>query len=308
MRVTVQVPGTCGELVQGHLDGDNFLVSFPINMFSQVTIELNSAGIIDVYPEWCTKVKLAVRNTLAYFNRQDLGAHVAISSQLPVGKGWASSSADIFGAISGIAIALNQELSTASLARLALAIEPTDSIFAPGLAVFDHVKGTRLEFLGPALTLQVLACEFHDTVDTMSFNKRADLVSLNKAKEEQVREALELVMQGVNEQDLKKVARGATISAQAHQQILYKPYLNKIAKISAEYGSLGVNIAHSGTTVGILFPREVAIKKECVHLLKHQIPQIQQVHHLKAICGGIKVLTTVPKLGGETIDNPAAWG
>jgi L-threonine kinase len=288
MRVTVAVPGTCGELVQGQLAGDDFLVSFPVNMFSKVTVELNTGGIIDVYPKWCTKVKLAVRNTLAYFNREDLGAAITISSQLPVGKGWASSSADIFGAISGVAIALNQELPTASLAQLALAIEPTDSIFTPGLAVFDHVKGTRLEPLGPALPLQVLACEFDDTVDTLSFNKRADLASLNKAKEAQVREALELVIQGVNEQDLKKVVRGATISAQAHQQILYKPYLNKIVKISAEYGSLGVNIAHSGTTVGILFPPEAAIRKEFVHLLKHQIPQIQQVHQLKAICGGIR--------------------
>jgi L-threonine kinase len=288
MRITVEVPGTCGELVQGQLAGGNFLVSLPVNMFSKVTVELNTSGTIHVYPSWCTKVKLAVENALAYFNRHELGADINVSSQLPIGKGWASSSADIFGAIGGVAIALKQKLAPDSLAKLALTIEPTDSIFSPGLAIFDHVQGTLLKPLGPTLPLQVVACEFEDTVDTLAFNRRTDLALLNKVKEDQVKEALKLVIQGVYEQDLKKVARGATISAQAHQQILYKPHLDKIAEISAEYGSLGVNIAHSGTTIGILFPQEAAIKEEFISLLKHEIPYIQKVHLLKATSGGIR--------------------
>jgi len=41
MSYTVKVPGSCGELAQGYLNNSNFLISCPIDIYSEVTVEIN---------------------------------------------------------------------------------------------------------------------------------------------------------------------------------------------------------------------------------------------------------------------------
>ena len=43
------------------------------------------------------------------------------------------------------------------------------------------------------------------------------------------------------------------MSATIHQRILPKPELPLLLEISAESGGTGVNVAHSGTVVGLMF-------------------------------------------------------
>ncbi len=299
MRAQARVPGTCGELVQGTTGDCNFLISFPIDRYSSVAVRLTKEHQeILVFPSWCTKVQQAVAATLDFLQIQGFGAVVQVETQLPVGKGWASSSADIIAAISSTAACFNKRLSYREIANLALAIEPTDSIFLPGLAIFDHLQGTIMESIGPAVPLEVLAIEFNNTIDTLDFNSQADLTKKNREKEQQVYHAMQLVRQGIREGCPQKVAEGATISALAHQNILFKPFLEEIYSLSLSYNALGICIAHSGTTIGILYDKRKGCDKRLSSQLINRFPGIQHIHFLNTTCGGISTGESFEELTG----------
>ena len=101
-RVTVRVPGVCGELVQGMLGNQHFLVTCPVDFYSRVTVEVQSGevqadeGKITAPPD-CPKSIAAVKNTLAQLEQENLDATLTISNPIPRGKGMGSSSADVIG-------------------------------------------------------------------------------------------------------------------------------------------------------------------------------------------------------------------
>ena len=65
---TVAVPGTCGELVQGVVDGTSFLVTCPVNLYSTVSVELYHGRRFVSGPASCPKTAQAVRRTLDYLS------------------------------------------------------------------------------------------------------------------------------------------------------------------------------------------------------------------------------------------------
>ena len=152
---TVRVPGVCGELVQGMLDDDYYLVTCPIDYFSRVQVDLFLEGSPEVGPpvvgpEDSPKAVAAVSATLAHLGRQELSARLAISNPIPRGKGMGSSSADVVAAIAATGLALDQELSPETVGRLALMEEPTDGVMFPGIALFDHRQGRADGRIGPS--------------------------------------------------------------------------------------------------------------------------------------------------------------
>ena len=244
-------PGSCGELVQGLLDGQNFLITCPISWYSSVRVSFESSQ------EQCLsavfqKTQLAIKKTLAYFG-QDREFTFTIDSKLPHGKGMASSSADIAAACVATARALQQQISPQEVEKIALSIEPTDGIFYKGIVAFGHLSGHPNEYLGQALPLQIAIFDTGTAVDTLSFNKRPDLQELNRVNAPQIQKAYELVKQGFQTNNPALIGQGATLSALANQSILYKPYLEQMLDIALHNGALGVNVAHSGTVVGLLF-------------------------------------------------------
>lgn len=244
-------PGSCGELVQGLLDGQNFLITCPISWYSSVSVELDSTN------EQCAQVafrktKLAIEKTLEYF-KQDRKFSFTIESKLPHGKGMASSSADIAAACVATARALRQEISPKAIEQIALSIEPTDGIFYKGIVAFGHLSGQPNEHLGRAFPLKIAIFDTGSGVDTLSFNKRPELQVLNKQNSPQIQRAYELVKLGFQTNDPKLIGQGATLSAFTNQNILPKPHLEQIRDIALANGALGINVAHSGTVVGLLF-------------------------------------------------------
>ncbi len=93
----VRVPGSCGELVQGLLEGGYFLISCPVDFFATVSVEIfageESAGGPGVdAPESCPKTAAAVKATLTHLGRGDLRVHVSVNNPIPRSKGLGSSS------------------------------------------------------------------------------------------------------------------------------------------------------------------------------------------------------------------------
>ena len=63
--VRVALPGTCGELVQGTLDGEPCLISCPIDYYSSVEVRFQPQGGWTV-PEHAPKTRAALQAGLAY--------------------------------------------------------------------------------------------------------------------------------------------------------------------------------------------------------------------------------------------------
>lgn len=288
MRVTVSCPGSCGELVQGTTGGMNFLVTCPVNLYSRVSVSLGSRESLFLSGN---KVTESVNRTLEYLGMSSETAEVRVESDLPVGKGMASSSADISAACLATARAANRDMDVRLIGDIALAIEPTDGVFMPGITMFDHVEGRIRRGLGQPPPIRLAIFDVGGEVDTIRFNQRSDLAELNRIKEPQTLRALELVEQGIKRSDCALIGAGATLSALANQSILYKPSLEHMIEITRFFGSVGVNAAHSGTVLGVLFdPASCEGIEACISEIGKRFPDIRYFKTVSLVSGGLKVM------------------
>ncbi|HWI54926.1 MAG TPA: GHMP kinase [Desulfobacteria bacterium] len=254
-----RAPGTCGELVQGKVNDVDFLITCPIDTYSTVKVELNESGTIEA-GRGLSKVRRAVSRVFEYLDRAGTGAVIKVRSEIPRGKGMASSTADIAAACAAAALALNSFLSPARIAEIALSIEPTDGIMFNGIMMFDHIRGSLCRKMGTAPKIDVILVDLGGTVNTVRFNANKELNLLNSHKENEVKLALKKIEEalsttGCETADAALIGEAATMSAFANQKILFKPELERLYKICREFGGIGVNVAHSGTIVGLLFQR-----------------------------------------------------
>ncbi len=285
MKIKVKSPGSCGELVQGTIEGKNFLITCPIDLYSEAEIII---GEKKTQANPGSKVLSAVEKTMQYLGCGDKNLQVIITSELLSGKGMASSSADISAACQAVALQLGKLLTPDEIADLALSIEPTDGVFYPGIMMFDHVHGIIRRYLGIPPAMHIAVFDVGGEVDTLYFNRRADLAELNKAKESQVRQAMDLVINGLALRDIRLIGQGATLSALANQSILYKPCLDKIIDIIPSFGAVGVNAAHSGTVLGILFSAEnMSCCHDCIAAVQAACPEVQYLRTVRLISGGL---------------------
>lgn len=283
MLIRVKVPGSCGELIQGMMDQEPFLVTCPIDLYTEVSIFDHSNERIG----FGHKANIAAAKTIAYLNIKDFSYGMKLESGLPQGKGMASSSADIAAVCQAIAVSTGTPLQEDEIAHIAASIEPTDGVFHQGVVLFNHLTGVRKEFLGHAPDIVIAVLDTGGAIDTLRFNQRQDLQKLNQLNEEKIREALDLLRRGLITNNLRLIGRGATISAQANQKILYKPYLDEVIEIADGCGALGVNVAHSGTVVGILFDmQELNRLSYTVDVIKERYPALKLMKIVRFISGG----------------------
>ena len=287
MGVRVRSPGSCGELVQGTIDRENFLVTCPVDLYSIVEITTGE----QIFPKVGIKTALAVDRTAAYFGVFSHDFQITVESQLSSGKGMASSSADIAAACQATALSLGKRLTADEIADIALSIEPTDGVFYPGIMMFDHVHGTIRRSLGMPPAMSIAVFDVGGEIDTLRFNRRKDLAALNQAKEYQVHKALELVQRGLQTNNAGLIGKGATLSALANQHILFKPCLNQIIELLSRFGAVGVNAAHSGTVIGVLFPQDkTANLQQFIQTVQENCSEIQYLYTVRLISGGLTVL------------------
>ena len=283
-RATVRAPGTCGELVQGTRDGVPFHVTSPIDVFSVVTVSLTANPGVSG-PDDAPKASAAVAAALHHLG-SSLGAEVSIRSALPRGKGMASSTADVAGAIAACGIALGRPLRPDEIARLALSVEPTDGSPFPGIVIFDHRGGAIYEPLGEPPPIEIVALDFGDEVDTLAFNS-VDRAALLRRLEPSAAEALALVRRGIAEGRLDLIGRGATTSALANQEVLHKPELPDVLELGREIGALGVCVGHSGTVIGLLLDPARSARASALRAVREAFPSASTILGCRLIGGGI---------------------
>lgn len=290
MQSTARAPGTCGELIQGTLAGTNFLVTCPINLYSVVNVTLTEDKAITVIGGGSDKVVEAVHKAMQLLAIKNKGAQVRITSEIPRGKGMASSTADISATVAAVARAAGDTVTPGQIADIALQIEPSDGVMFSGITIFDHIQGKIQTKLGPAPAMEMVIVDLGGQIDTREFNRRQELPLLNKENEPKIVEALAFLKKGYRENNLNLIAQAATMSAFANQKILFKEKLPEIYELARQMGALGINVAHSGTVVGLIFlPGQVSADIE--KHLKKLLSAGCQIYRAHLVNGGIEVLS-----------------
>ena len=289
MTYYVRAPGTCGEFLQGSIDGQSFLVTCPINRYSYAlsnVIQPFSKEFCALQPKSAQARKL-VQELVQQKNKNQICPPVYVRSDILQGKGMASSSADISVTAMATALAMDYDLSLKELEQICLSVEPTDASFYQGVTQFDYIKGTISKPLGMCPPLKILVFDEGGSIDTVSFNKQADLQNKILEKESIIQESFDLFKQGLITHDIKLIGQAATLSAFGNQRSLYKPNLYDFHDVGNSYNSVGTIIAHSGTIMGLLFPVDYGRIDDCKNEILRKLPQLTYVDTVETTNEGL---------------------
>jgi uncharacterized protein involved in propanediol utilization len=243
--------GSFGELLQGvGTDNQDFLVTFPIDRFSTALfMSVPNRPTLTVIPGHKYKTERLANLILHYFGLP-AGGILELESTIPVGKGLASSSADLVATARAIDNCFGLDLSVEQMQNFLRKVEPTDGVMYEGIVAFYHrnvILRKRLGYL-PALT--IVSIDEGGEVDTIEFNKRPKLFV--HAEKEEYDQLFEKIVYAIDEQDLRAVGEVAQRSAALNQRLHKKHYFEQVMEVCQKVGGLGVVVAHSGPCLGIL--------------------------------------------------------
>lgn len=254
-----------GEILQGifPLAGGGLergLVTLPCDLFhSRASFEPRRARRVVVEPADRSKAASAARLVLDRLGAPGLGGRLRIDSTVPVGWGLGSSTCDVTAALRAAAGSLGVRLSPDEVATLAVAAETaSDSLMYDRGVLFAQRRGLVLRELGGTLPpLLVLGCNplppEAAAIDTLAMPPAA----YDWWEAEAFRPLLALLHRGIATRDPRLVGRVASASSRINQRFCPKPRFAELERIAAEHGALGLQVAHSGSVVGLLFdPRD----------------------------------------------------
>jgi len=286
---TAKAPGTCGELVQGVLNGHDFLITSPIDLYSVVTVTL--CGGSDVRAVGTECVDKTIRAVTAFIRGHGYegGATVHVSNSLPRGKGLASSTADITAGVHAAAEALGINVPAYKLSEIAVGVEPSDGLFYRGVVIYDQIRGEILEPLGDPPPIRIFIVDGGGTVETLGFDRERHRAAARKHAE-LLERAVNLVRQGFRLGLPALIGEGATLSTHYHQEVHEKALVPDLLDLCARTGGIGVNVGHSGTVCGVMYdPRHCADAEVLAALAETVGPhRLLGVHQL--IGGGSRVV------------------
>jgi L-threonine kinase len=243
--------GTFGELLQGRLpDGDDFLVTLPIARWSRAAFRLEPhAASVRVRPADKLKSRHLAEMMLDRYHVRG-GGLLLLDSELPEGKGMASSSADLVATARAVARALGREAAPNEVESLLRGIEPTDGVMHDGVVAFHHREVSLRAHLGHLPPMTVVGIDEGGEVSTTEFNRRPkQFTERDRRTYESLLTALTEAIRGG---DAGTIGEVATRSALMNQRLCPKRTLPEMIAVCGEVGGLGLVAAHSGTALGIL--------------------------------------------------------
>ncbi len=258
MEILVRVPGSCGELVQGWAEGEPFLVTCPIDKYTTVEVSSDFSGQYGLGK----KSQMALSLTLLRLGKTEFPYGIRLTSELSQGKGMSSSSADIAAVVAAVMEAFCQPWSAQLIMEIATSIEPTDGVFCQGIVLMNHITGYVMTCYKSVPALSVAIFDIGGMVDTCEFHAQRR-TEKGMYSSEAMSRMLTDFRAAMDAQDEVAVSRVATQSAFFNQDNLYKKELAALWERGKEAGALGVNVAHSGTVIGLWWPCQ-ADKKEII--------------------------------------------
>ena len=280
-------PASCGELIQGWVHGGERLISCPIDWFS--TVEgCDAARAPDERP----RMRAMLTSVLRHLDMPaELGRGLCIrfDSTIPVGKGMASSTADIAATAQATARHLGHELSEVELATLCVGLEPTDSTLFHALTLFDHKAGQVLARHAWQPEVDLLILESHDQLLTCDYHRRDRHAPLLEGAP-LLAKAWHHMEQAAERRDAAELGQATTLSAIANQRLLVKPLFTQLLALVEREDLLGLNVAHSGTVVGLLLDPACHDRERLATFLSHPpfCEHYPHLHHTRMVAGGVR--------------------
>ncbi len=281
-------PASCGEFVQGITKDKEYLSSYAIDKYSIVTLEEKKCEV----KNGPSKSRHAIEKVFEHFNipiKDSKNISIEINTQIPIGKGMASSTADIGATIKATLELIGRDLDEYEISKLATKIEPTDSIYIRENTIFNPLTGQVIKSLGCLEKGKVLILEPDSTLNTKLIRQKSNYNELKLNNKGVIKEAFKLLEEGIKKNDLKIVGDACNLSSIANENIHKKEHLKKIIEISKEYGAYGVNIAHSGTVIGILLEddmNEYYLKRKLIDSYINK--KYKKMYTANIIAGGLR--------------------
>ena len=265
--------GSCighhGEIFQGVYVNDSGrlqrgLVSLMSPVFrAEATFYPDTNRDVVVSPGWKAKAAHAARLTLEYCMAASSGGRLTIKNNIPAGWGLGSSTSDVTASIRAVSDALGINISPKAVADLAVRAETAcDSVmFTDRAVLFAQRKGVVLEEFSDQLPpIEVLGFNTDPAgYDTLS----APPAHYTWWEIEAFRPLIGLLRKAVITQDPALVGSVASASARINQRHLPKPHFDRLEKLSAKVGAVGLQVAHSGTVVGLIFdPADITLNEQ----------------------------------------------
>lgn len=246
MEFTAHYPGSIGEIVQGNYKGKDILLSFPINLYTEVRI------VERIFPErkYKNPKAAAFMNSLLHrwnFANYYYNLDIEINSKIPRGKGFASSTADLCALYYALLKLFRKEFNQRELIDECIRIEPTDSIIFNRATLFEYKNGKYYETVGDYLEFYILVFEGSRVIDTLEFNNRILPMLAH------IDDLIPELIRGIRGKSVEKIAQVATESIMRNRHRLKYEYFEDIMTISDKSGGLGIVGAHSGDCLGIIY-------------------------------------------------------
>jgi L-threonine kinase len=248
---TKTAAGTCGELVQGFTSaGVPFHVTCPIAKTATVTVTARPAPefTITQLERGLSKLAQALRKTAEVLDLEPAEIRVEHWSDLDIGKGMGSSTADITAAARALAATAGRDLSPAELAHIATSIESSDGSMYPGLVAFNQKTGDLLDRFAwwPQFAIVMI------TPPQIFNTESADFAGKHEYGD-QFDELLTRLRTAAGQRDAAAFAQAATWSASINQRFVPNPYHALLEDRVSDLGAIGLNVGHTGTVLGLLF-------------------------------------------------------
>ncbi|MEY4576370.1 MAG: hypothetical protein RL701_1073 [Pseudomonadota bacterium] len=175
------------------------------------------------------------------------------SSQLEVGKGMASSTADIVAAMRCVASLTGHQFQTPDVMNILRQVERSDSVFLDEAALYLSERHEIVARFGSSLNFTAAYMVEHAVIDTEAM--RDCLRAHYQRCAGEYRWALDKFLAAAARKDPYQVAEVATESSKLSQRCLPKRRFAAMRSAMRALAADGIFVAHTGSVVGYLYVR-----------------------------------------------------
>jgi uncharacterized protein involved in propanediol utilization len=256
-------PGTLGELFQGPIpwrgELEIAIASLPFAGRSRCRYELGATEGTGDGLEGRPKAARAISLLLAQHGLRLPPGRFRLSSELEVGKGMASSTADIVAAVRCVGRVVGRRFRAREIMDALRPVERSDSVFLREGAIYLSERHEVVVRFGRTLGYTAAYLVEPGAVDTEAM--RECLLEHYRRSLPAYRAALERFIASAVQRDPFGVARAATESAQLSQRCVPKRCFVAMRSAMRALGADGLFVAHTGSVVGYLYVRPPPLER-----------------------------------------------
>jgi uncharacterized protein involved in propanediol utilization len=243
-----------GELLQGRLpDSRDFLVTLPIDLWSICNLTaVRRMGPLVINCEYSKSKRVAEMLLDKLGITEGYEITISFSRNIPVGKGLSSSTADMLSTIRALQEIFGFLLREKTISEIFTSIEPHDGLMYKSCVVYDHRKGELVKELLYIPEFWVVSIDFGGEVDTVSYNRH---LAFDEDTLKQYGDLLECLEEAFRKKDDAAIADCASVSTKMHLNLRQNEERMRVFEESKRFKPMGVVNTHSGTCLGLLFPK-----------------------------------------------------